>query len=63
MRERVKRLHGLFEIESAPGRGTTVRAILPIPRKEASPTAVGEAPHERKIAKGTSKEKGKGAGR
>jgi PAS domain S-box-containing protein len=30
MRERVKQLNGVFEIESAPGRGTTVRAILPL---------------------------------
>ncbi|HVB54846.1 MAG TPA: PAS domain-containing protein [Candidatus Acidoferrales bacterium] len=30
MRERVKQLHGIFEIESVPGRGTTVRAILPL---------------------------------
>jgi PAS domain S-box-containing protein len=29
MRERVQQLNGEFEIESAPGRGTTVRAILP----------------------------------
>ena len=44
MRERVKQLHGAFEIESAPGRGTTVRAILPIPHEDASSTAAGEAP-------------------
>ena len=30
MRERVKQLNGVFELESAPGRGTTVRAILPL---------------------------------
>jgi PAS domain S-box-containing protein len=30
MRERVKQLNGVFEIESVAGRGTTVRAILPI---------------------------------
>lgn len=30
MRERVKQLNGIFEIESAPGVGTTVRAMLPI---------------------------------
>lgn len=29
MRERVKQLNGVFEMESAPGAGTTVRAILP----------------------------------
>ncbi len=30
MRERVKQMNGTFEIESIPGRGTTVRAILPL---------------------------------
>jgi two-component system, NarL family, sensor kinase len=35
MRERVQQLNGVFEFESAPGRGTTVRAILPLARKEA----------------------------
>ena len=30
MRERVDQLHGVFEIESSPGRGTTVRATLPV---------------------------------
>jgi PAS domain S-box-containing protein len=30
MRERVQHLNGAFEIESAPGRGTTVRATLPV---------------------------------
>lgn len=29
MRERVHELQGVFEIQSAPGRGTTVRALLP----------------------------------
>jgi PAS domain S-box-containing protein len=29
MRERVQQLNGEFELESAPGKGTTVRAILP----------------------------------
>jgi PAS domain S-box-containing protein len=29
MRERVQQLNGFFELESVPGRGTTVRAILP----------------------------------
>lgn len=29
MRERVHELNGIFEIETAPGRGTTVRAIFP----------------------------------
>jgi PAS domain S-box-containing protein len=63
MRERVMQLHGVFEIESAPGRGTTVRAILPIPHKDKSFTALGEAPSELKIAEGISKGKGRGAGR
>ncbi len=30
MRERIRQLNGVFEIESAPGRGTTIRAILPL---------------------------------
>ncbi|MFY9527900.1 MAG: PAS domain S-box protein [Candidatus Acidiferrales bacterium] len=30
MRERVKQLHGSFEIKSAPERGTTVRVVLPV---------------------------------
>jgi PAS domain S-box-containing protein len=30
MRERVKQLQGSFEIESAPGKGTTVRVLLPV---------------------------------
>jgi PAS domain S-box-containing protein len=30
MRERVKQLNGVFELESAPGKGTTIRAILPV---------------------------------
>jgi signal transduction histidine kinase len=29
MRERVRHLNGLFELESTPGQGTTVRVILP----------------------------------
>jgi PAS domain S-box-containing protein len=36
MRERVKQLDGVFEVESAPGRGTTVRAVLPIPARLAA---------------------------
>lgn len=32
MRERVESLGGTFEIESSPGRGTTVRALLNLPR-------------------------------
>jgi len=30
LRERVQQLQGSFEIESAPGRGTIVRAVLPV---------------------------------
>jgi glucose-6-phosphate-specific signal transduction histidine kinase len=30
MRERVKQLDGSFEMDSAPGRGTTVRVSLPV---------------------------------
>jgi signal transduction histidine kinase len=30
MRERVEQLSGQFEVESAPGEGTTVRAIIPL---------------------------------
>jgi signal transduction histidine kinase len=30
MRERVEYLGGRFELESAPGEGTTVRAIVPL---------------------------------
>jgi two-component system NarL family sensor kinase len=37
MRERVNQLDGEFEVESSPGRGTTVRAILPIPARPAAP--------------------------
>jgi PAS domain S-box-containing protein len=33
MRERVKQLNGSFKIFSTPGRGTTVRAALPIPHE------------------------------
>ncbi len=34
MRERVEQLKGTFEIESIPGRGTTVRALLPLAPSE-----------------------------
>jgi signal transduction histidine kinase len=30
MRERIKELEGTFQIESAPGRGTTIRTVLPL---------------------------------
>jgi PAS domain S-box-containing protein len=61
MRERVKQLHGVFEIESAPGRGTTVRAILPIPHEQASSTAAGEAPRDQRINMGSRETKEKRA--
>lgn len=32
MRERVHELGGIFEIETAPGRGTTIRAVFPDPK-------------------------------
>jgi len=63
MRERVKQLHGVFEIESAPGRGTTVRAVLPIPRRDASSRTVGEGPEELEMTNEPQKSKGKRAGR
>ncbi len=31
MRERAEQLHGVLELHSSPGRGTTVRVILPLP--------------------------------
>jgi PAS domain S-box-containing protein len=34
MRERVNHLNGLFELNSIPGKGTTVRVILPLPKAE-----------------------------
>jgi PAS domain S-box-containing protein len=34
MRERVKQLNGVFEMESRPGHGTTVRAVLPFVMQE-----------------------------
>jgi signal transduction histidine kinase len=34
MRERVKQLNGIFEMESRPGHGTTVRAVLPLVSQE-----------------------------
>ena len=41
MRERVKQLRGVFEIESAAGRGTTVRAVLPVPSQLVAPGGSG----------------------
>lgn len=43
MRERVENLNGTFEIQSAPGRGATVRAVLPL-RKDTSGSASLAAP-------------------
>jgi PAS domain S-box-containing protein len=37
MRERVKQLNGTFEIESVAGRGTRVRAVLPVVPQESRP--------------------------
>jgi signal transduction histidine kinase len=37
MRERVEQLGGRFEVESAPGAGTTVRAIIPLREEYGSP--------------------------
>jgi signal transduction histidine kinase len=37
MRERVKQLNGRFEMESAPGKGTTVRVVLPVDRQPQGP--------------------------
>jgi two-component system, NarL family, sensor kinase len=62
MRERVMQLHGVFEIESAPGSGTTVRATLPIPHEDASSTAAGEVSQELTIAMEPQRSKEKGAG-
>ena len=36
MRERVEMVDGIFSIESSPGQGTTVRAVIPIGDKLAS---------------------------
>jgi PAS domain S-box-containing protein len=56
MRERVKELNGSFEILSTPGRGTLVRAILPVSRQQSaeslSSSANGSNP-------GTQRRKGK----
>ena len=36
MEERVRQLGGHFEVRSAPGKGTTLRVTLPIPRRAAT---------------------------
>jgi signal transduction histidine kinase len=37
MRERVIMVNGMFMVESAPGTGTMIKAIIPIPPVEATP--------------------------
>jgi len=45
MRERIRQLNGIFEIESDPGKGTTVRAVLPLtPNRALEKTAGSEHP-------------------
>jgi signal transduction histidine kinase len=41
MRERIHELNGIFEIESAPGRGTIVRAVLPDSYPQRAPRVRG----------------------
>jgi signal transduction histidine kinase len=48
MRERTQRLHGRLEITSSPGRGTTVRAVVPFERAAAA--SAGGAPEGRRSA-------------
>jgi hypothetical protein len=62
MRERVQQLHGVFDIESAPGRGTTVRAVLSNSHEYASSSADGEALEQLKIAKVPPRSEAKRAG-
>jgi signal transduction histidine kinase len=59
MRERVKQLNGIFEVESTPGRGTTVRAILPVAATELPHRAI-HPPHVRN-AEGKQRRQGKHA--
>jgi two-component system NarL family sensor kinase len=52
MRERVKQVNGMFELESAPGMGTTVRAILPVapaepPQRRSDPASDAEGKQRR----------------
>lgn len=52
MRARVEQLNGTFEIESLPGRGTTIRAVLPVISSELSrPECIAvsdtDSPHQR----------------
>ena len=39
MRERIEELEGTFDIESAPGRGTTIRTVLPLIAAHGAPDA------------------------
>jgi signal transduction histidine kinase len=43
MRERARQLGGTFELDSRPGRGTTVRVAIPFRIREAKPTEPTEA--------------------
>ncbi len=47
MRERAALLHGTLEVESAPGRGTTVRCTLPVQHRPAAATAAPPQQHQR----------------
>lgn len=44
MRQRVERLRGRFEVSSAPGTGTTVRAVIPLAATSTGKSASGLAP-------------------
>jgi signal transduction histidine kinase len=44
MRERARQLGGTFELDSRPGRGTTVRVAVPFRTREAKPPEQTEAP-------------------
>ena len=45
MRERIKELEGTFQIESAPGQGTTIRTVLPLiaAHNASAPNSVGSS--------------------
>lgn len=63
MRERVKLLNGIFEIESAPGSGTTVRVILPMTEDLRPAALVHEMPHRKIRVKAKARKKVKDASR
>lgn len=65
MRERVKQLNGIFEIESAPGQGTTVRVTLPTATVERphGTDAVGELPRAKAKPKARARRRAKRATR